>query len=188
MILAFLSAEVDSPRYGRSIQTSLERLNLTRTKLIDNADVTNATENQIRIDLLKAYRGYSANRALFLGFPRDVQWRRAEIGLDELERFKYGKFKDWVRLSRGTRTVGNGARNIDQIRTGEDLKVNVKAVVKRINNGRRFPELIVVQAGGDDPVLIEGHTRATAYVLAQLPQSVDLLVGSSSQLEKWHWY
>jgi len=188
MVLAFLAAEIDSPDYEEYIKPLLQRLNQSRTILIDNGDVTNATDNQVRMDLLKEYRGYSADAYLFNGFPSDVRWRRVEIRLNELERVKYGNFKDWGKLSEGSRMVVDGARNIGRLQTGEDIKDKVEAVVKKIERGHRFPELVTVQTAGDDLVLVEGHKRATAYMIAKPPYPIRLLIGSSSQIKSWRWY
>lgn len=188
MVLAFLAAEIDSPSYEPYIKPLLQRLGQTRSKLIDNGDVTNATDNQVRTELLKAYRGYSADAYLFNGFPSDVRWRRVEIQLNELGRLKYGNFKDWVKLSEGSRMVVDGARNIGRIQTEEDIKDKVEAVVKKIERGHRFPELITVQTVDDELVLVEGHKRATAYMIAKPSHPIELLIGSSSQIKKWRWY
>jgi hypothetical protein len=37
-------------------------------------------------------------------------------------------------------------------------------------------------------VLIEGHTRATAYALAQLPERIECIVGSSPIMNQWAFY
>ena len=65
MVLAFLSAEVDSNRFGAVVRQLLGDLELVR-----NADTTDATANQRRRSVLVQYRGWGRNSALFLGSRR----------------------------------------------------------------------------------------------------------------------
>lgn len=188
MVLAFLQAEIDSARFGPIYQGILTRLRLNRTPLIDQANLANAKDNHIRTELLKAVRGYKANQYLFKGFPSNVQWRRVELELVELTRLKFANFSTWITLSGGSRSVVDGAKNVERIQTAENANDNIRAVAEKVRSGHRFPELIVVQADGQDLILVEGHTRATAYVLAQPSNPIELLVGSSSLLKQWVFY
>ncbi len=54
--------------------------------------------------------------------------------------------------------------------------------------GRRFGPLIAVEAEDGFLILVEGHSRATAYVASRLDGNIDLLVGSSPAMPFWHWY
>jgi hypothetical protein len=188
MVLAFLKAEIDSPCYGPCCQSYLTRLGLDRKPLIDEADIGNAKHNQIRLELLKKCRGYKANQYLFTDFPGDVQWRRVELEPGELKRLKYINLETWTTLTGKTRRVVDGARNVGTIPIDEDTIARIKAVADRITRGDRFPELIVVEGDGQDLILLEGHTRATAYVLAEPSYPIELLVGSSREMNKWHYY
>jgi hypothetical protein len=52
----------------------------------------------------------------------------------------------------------------------------------------RFPPLILVTTGlGDDLVVLEGHVRLTAFMLAldQMPPELEVLVGSSPAMTRW---
>lgn len=68
MVLAFLQAEVDSPRWTHLYAAMLQQLGATRD-LVDHADLTRDEENLRRIQLLAGVRGYRMNAALFRGFP-----------------------------------------------------------------------------------------------------------------------
>jgi hypothetical protein len=68
MILAFLRAEVNSPRFGSVVQHWLGLLRSDRG-LIDNADLADAAQNAIRKELLGGVRGYGKDAYLFRGFP-----------------------------------------------------------------------------------------------------------------------
>jgi hypothetical protein len=193
MVLRFLQGEIDSPRFGIDsqdhgprIEAILKHYQVDRAQLIDNGDATNSFENQIRMVILRTTRGY-ANHFLFQGFPTDIQWRRIQLDSDELHRLKYANFPSWVELSGGSRRAVDGAMNLDAIQTDEDIAGNVQAVVELIKGDHTFPDLIAVQTDTRDLVLIEGHTRATAYAVS-LPASPTLLiVGSSSKISQWRW-
>jgi hypothetical protein len=59
----------------------------------------------------------------------------------------------------------------------------------RVAAGERFPELILAAETEESvPIIVEGHTRATAYVRA-LPgdEEVEALLGVSQGLPNWKW-
>jgi hypothetical protein len=61
-------------------------------------------------------------------------------------------------------------------------------VAKAVAAGQRYPELITVEASDGALILVEGHTRATAYVVAALPEPVACFVGSSRRMRIWAFY
>jgi len=75
MVLAFLRAEVDSPRFSPVIKHWLVTHRFDRTTLIDNGLLHDLEQNRLRAELLGAARGYQDNKWLFAEFPDDVQWR-----------------------------------------------------------------------------------------------------------------
>jgi hypothetical protein len=187
MVLAFLQAEVDSPRYRDYYALALTKIGATRATLIDNADLQDARQNAARSVILGAFRGYGQNRVLFAGFPIDTCWRKVSVTPAELGHFKYAKHRIWSALTRGTRLVADGATNLDTVQTDENTRVHVRAVAERLAQGDRFPPLIAVQnAGAHDTVLMEGHTRATAYALTGIPDEITVLIGSSTDMSvRW---
>ena len=57
--------------------------------------------------------------------------------------------------------------------------------------GEAWPPLIVCTAGGDEPlVVLEGHVRLTAYVLAggDAPAEIEALLGTSTHMHSWALY
>ena len=186
MILAFVRAEIDSSRFGRKYEEVLRRLNLARRDLIDNPDLEDAHANTARRRLLVECRGYP-NRLLFQGFPDNVYLRRATLEENELVRLKYANHPNWLKLSGGTRSIIDGAKNLDGS-NDEKLSQRIRAVVDRVRRGERFPELIVMEGENQDLVLVEGHTRATAYAIVRPSYNIRLLVGSSAQTTEWVFY
>lgn len=191
MVLAFLKAEIDSPRYEQVYREKISSLGFSRTQLIESADLHNDHQNMERIKLLGEVRGYGANSYLFPGFPNDVSWQRVRLEQPEIARLKYAKHPSWIMLSNGTRLVRDGASNIDKILVPDvngTINENVKKVAASIQNGQRYSELIAVSGLDDVLILVEGHTRATAYVLSKYTQPVALLVGTSATMRNWGFY
>lgn len=189
MIAAFVKAEFDSARFQAAYRQETGHLNVAQGDLIDQPDTANREANDRRRRLLRAVRGYNAGRYLFQGWPTDVQWWRARVALDELARFKYAQYQTWVDLSKGSRLVRDGAANVDTVLVGENANANIKAVAAAVRAGRRFPELLLVaETLQGHFVLVEGHVRATAYVIARAPDPVDVLVGVSPNIKSWFYW
>jgi hypothetical protein len=188
MVLAFLQAEIDSPRFGPNLRGWLAHHSLDRATLIDNGLVNDPEQSRHRAEALKATRGYQANVALFTGFPHDVQWRRVQIEPAELADFKYANFAPLLEVSGESRRVGDGARNFEAGKAGDDFSERVSGVAGRVKNGARFPDLIAVAADNEPPVLVEGHTRATAYMHTKPSHPIRVLLGSSPTIKQWYYF
>ena len=186
MVLAFVAAEIDASRFGPCYEASLARLGTTRARLIDQADLNDAAANAQRARMLGDCRGYPSD-ALFKGFPSDAVWRRAELEPDDLAKVKYANYPNWTALSGGTRRVVDGAANIDLCGDAK-LVDRIRAVAASVRRGHRFPELVAVDEAGGNHVLVEGHTRATAYAIAWPKDGVRVLIGSSVRMSEWCFY
>ena len=98
----------------------------------------------------------------------------------DFERLKYvGRDMDWLKLSANTRRVEDGARNLDANRR---IAGDVRAAQLAIQQGRVIDDLILVDAHGD-LIVVEGHTRATAFVL--LSEPFRAFIGTSPQMGRW---
>jgi len=182
VVLAFLRAEIDSPKWGPDYLRVLPALDLDRASLIDDADLEDDLACDTRKVLLGAVRGYGRNEALFKNFPRDTTWRRVEVAPSDFRRLRSISRDDrWSNLTGGTRLIEEAARNLNDF---PEFAVEVRDVIQKIE--QRFPvaELITVENDAGDLVLVEGHTRATAYaVLADRP--FQSFVGTSSLMGQW---
>lgn len=103
----------------------------------------------------------------------------------------------WHRMSGGTRRVRDGAANARSLvvvtELGVDVSAGIRATAASIAAGVVMPELIAVSQVQDasELVLMEGHSRATAHLLASHPPAeVTVLVGwSPSMATTWQpWY
>jgi hypothetical protein len=192
VVLAFLRAEIDSSRLGHVYAGILSNSRLDRRSIIDEANLENANDSRIRNEMLRAVRGYSAGQMLFEGFPNDATWRRVRLDKADFVRLKYANFQPWLELTDNTRLVLHGATKIDceynLSPLAMETRANVQAVAADYRRGKRYPELIAAESEDGYLILVEGHTRATAYVLSGLPAPVDILLSSSSQIRRWAFY
>jgi hypothetical protein len=185
MIAAFLRAEIDSSRYDDRITEALVQLGLDR-RLIDEANLSDAAENANRKRLL-GFRGYEARTALFTRFPLDAIWRRVLLEAEDFARLRYANYKTWVELSDGTRLVSVGAKNFRQ-RPDDPDTYHINAIGQALRNGARFPELIAAEHTDGSLILIEGHSRATVYLMENFTCEVEALVASSPSMPGWAFY
>ncbi len=186
MILAFLRAEYHSPRFKALIRRALGG----NADLLHRPRLDDAAENRARKAALAAVRGYGNNEYLFRGFPSDVEWTLVSLTRDELGDLLYANYPTWVELSGGTRAIRDGAKNVDLINVREEANTNIRAVVREVASGRQYPPLIFAgECSTTGLVLVEGHTRATAYFL-EMPEGaeIEVIVGSSGAMRSWAFY
>jgi hypothetical protein len=186
--LHFCKQEIDSARFGPTYAAILSNSGLERGLIVDQPNLNSVKENRIRRELLTAVRGYGNRTFLFRGFPQDVTWRKIAITDEDVGQLKYAKYETWLQLSEGSRLVIDGAKGVDKIQVGENANENILAVAADLRSGKRYPALIAVESEEDFLILVEGHTRATAYVLAQVGEPMEILVGSSQQMKLWAFY
>lgn len=187
VVLAFLRAEVDSPRYRDHVQALLKLTGVSRGKLIDDPDVDNDCCNAVRRILL-SYRGFPQRQFLFRGFPTVVDWRLTELEPNDLSRLKYIRNADWLIHSDNTRRP---LRVIERMAKGEladDPGKHVLAIQEKLKRGERLPELVAAEGQSNDLILIEGHCRATAYVGMDWRENVPMFLASSSSMAQWDYY
>jgi hypothetical protein len=187
MVALFLRTELRSERWQDDLRALLERAGLP-DRVVTAPDLGDDAQNQVRLRLLTEQRGYCTRTELFEDFPDDVCWQWMVITPAELARVRYIEYDYWVELSGGTRLAVDAA---ERIRAGVAPfgvpNDRVLAMAQAAAEGARFPPLILVTTGlGDDQVVLEGHVRLTAFMLARewLPE-LEVLVGSSPAMTRW---
>jgi hypothetical protein len=184
VVLAFLRAEIDSPKWGKSYLRALRDLRVDRVSLIDAADLNDARASGIRKDVLGIVRGYGRNAALFTGFPREMTWRRVQVEPSDFHRLKcISKDERWSKLTAGTRLIQEAARNLDVY---PEFAARVRGAIWGIEERLPVGELIMVEANSGDLVLVEGHTRATAYAVLS-DRAFPAFIGTSPLMTRWHF-
>ena len=188
MVALFLRTELSSERFGDDLRALLERAGLPE-RVVTDPDLDGDAENQARLRLLTEHRGYGTRTEVFEDFPDDVGWQWMVITAAELARVRYIEYDYWVGLSGGTRLAVDAARRIRAGRTQFGVpNGRVLSMARAVAGGARFPPLILVTTGlGDELVVLEGHVRLTAYMLArdQMPAELEILVGSSPAMTHW---
>jgi hypothetical protein len=184
VVLAFLRAEIDSPKWGPNYSNALRELNLDRVSLVDAADLEDARACGVRKDLLGRVRGFGRDVALFTGFPKDTTWRRVKVEPSDFQRLKcISKDERWSKLTGGTRLIRRAARNFEDY---PELADRVRVAIQRIEQRLPIAELIMVETGSGELVLVEGHTRATAYAVLG-DRSFQSFIGISPLMGQWNF-
>jgi hypothetical protein len=186
MVLAFLQAEVYSPRFRSG---AIQALGGDRS-LVYSARLDDPSQNRRRKAALAAWRGFGAGTFLFQGFPSDVEWRRVALLRDEVGSLQYANYPTWVTLSAGSRLVRDGAANVERIDTADGTNANILAVERELRGGRTFAEMILAAENPEAPhIVVEGHARATAYARAIADGAeVEAIAGYSAKIGEWRWF
>jgi hypothetical protein len=188
MVALFLRTEFPAARSRDDLRALLEHDGLPE-RVVTAPDLGDDAENRARLLLLTQHRGYGTRTELFDGFPDDVRWQWMAMTPAELARVRFIDYDYWVELSGGTRLAVDAA---PRIRAGvapfgvpSDWALGMAQAVA---DGARFPPLILVTTrSGGDLVVLEGHARLTAFMLARdrLPPELEVLVGSSPVMTRW---
>jgi hypothetical protein len=189
MVALFLRTELTSARWRDGLRALLEHAGLP-DRVVTAPDLGDDAGNQARLRLLTAHRGYGTRTEIFEDFPDDVRWQWMAITPAELAEVRYIDYDYWVELSGGTRLAADAAA---RIRAGVAPfgvpNDGVLAMAQAFTGGARFPPLILVTTGlgGDGLVVLEGHARLTAIMLARdrLPPELEVLAGSSPAMTRW---
>ena len=181
VIVEFLKAEIVSPSCGHWYRTSMKRLGVD-FEMIERADLNNPEHNAIRTRLLTEIRG-----TLLKDLPEIVKWKLTELECEDLKTMKYINHSTWNTLTKQSRLVADGARNVDSIQTFDDANRHIKEIAKSLIKGAHFPAIIIVGDKDQGFVIIEGSKRATAHILAKT-KNILAFVGRSSRLSSWKFF
>ncbi len=183
-IAAFLAAEVDSSRWRAVVYSHLWSLGRTRA-LVENPNYSDTAENEDRKTiLLSAYRGYP-DALLFRGFPGDAQWFRVKLEPLDFDSMRYANVPMTQQLSGRTLLVKDGATNLSRFSRLPEGAEHIPEVLAELREGRSFPPLLAVEGPGVPLTLLEGHSRATAYVIESKTVHVEAYVARSQFMANW---
>jgi len=189
VVIAFLQAEIASSRYADNYALPLLNKNgLSREPLIDHPDLENESDNGIRRAILQRYRGFGANALLFRGFPLDVIWRFVEIEPHDHQLLFYAKEHSWIKISEGSRSVERATMRIARLEERGESADRIRAIRQNLIDGKTMAPLILIRGESGRLVLVEGHSRATAYVGLKWEHNISALLGSSPIMSNWHYY
>jgi hypothetical protein len=191
MIAIFLRTELSSVRFRQKLELHIQQEKID-TRIIQEPDWRNASENVLRRKLLGAYRGYGQNRDYFPDFPAHVRWEWVGLSREELEQVRYINWEYWLDLTDGTRMAIDGARNALAGKVVYDVSSDkLVSLAIALRQGAQFPPLILVAKDIGSPlVVMEGHARLTAYLIAPecIPTELEVIIGYSEQMTGWDCY
>jgi len=194
MIAEFLRQEyARHERYGARLDECLGQEGVA-VQHITHPDLADPIANADRRRVFARYRGYGAGGASYLtDFPdTGVAWSWVILSRNELLDSRYIRYTRWTKLSAGTRSPRVAADRILAGATTPDHDVEVfLTLADRLRAGLMVPPLILVSADdGATRVVLEGHTRITAYALAPeaIPAEIPVILGTSPAIANWDEY
>ncbi len=189
VILEFLNAEIGSPRWASELEQLLQQEGYDKS-LISRGDTSDDTENAVRKEILYQFRDCEDKRH-FHGLPEDIVWHTTLLSGEDIAKLRYMNYPFWVNLSGWSRLAIEGAGNLERAGVRSDLVNHIKQTAKLIIERETLPRIILLAKSiKDDPVILEGHIRATAYCLniEKMSGSIEAIVGYSKNIESWKWY
>jgi len=187
MVLDFLQAEFFSSRFSKFIQGLIQK-NKVDERIIIEPNLKSTRENNIRKSVLKDFRGDST-KWLFTGLPADTKWYTKELLRNEILKIQYSTYTYWMTLSNNTRSPVEAAK---MIKSGQEIYGQPNDlfwdIARDIKKGKKFARLICLTTSKNAPlILMEGHSRLTAYALLPnyIPDKLEVIVGISPNMSSW---
>ena len=174
MVAAFLQAEIAGSRFEPLVTERIRQLGATGA-LVEQPNLANDADNELRSRLLAAHRGWRMNQFLFRGWPNGLVWTRAALQPADAEHIWYANAPDWGTLSRGTWRAADGARRVaagdpSLIGWSPETLDAIQGIRLAIESGGSFPPIIAIGVPSARIImLVEGHARMTAYLSLGLP-------------------
>jgi hypothetical protein len=162
MVLEWLKAELRSERFSSELGAALTKFGVTDA-LITHADLSSEEENAARANLLRHYRNW-----LDLNIA-DYDWQQAELAQDDVGALRFIDYSYWNELSDNSRIVKRAAQNVRKGKIVFEVPNDgFFSIAKAVEAGESLPPIIAVINAENEPAeLLEGHVRATGYVLAR---------------------
>lgn len=123
--------------------------------------------------------------------PKDTRWQRVRLEAGDAVRLRYmhePSGSAWVKFAGGSRRVLDGASHVGQRSIGPPTDAALAGIERRAVAGERMEDLIAVEGGGKDLILVEGSARATVYVHTRRIEGVTMLLGSSPSMPSWPFF
>jgi hypothetical protein len=91
------------------------------------------------------------------------------------------------RLSGGSLLVRDAAAGVKENRVSDPVNARILELASRITEGAYPPDelILVAEAEANEHVILEGHTRATAYAIAKPQVEIAAIVGYAPSLQGW---
>ncbi len=180
MIAAFVRAELESPRFGAALRSTLAELGMSVEVVSAAASVAGA--NEARRQLLAAYRGWGQYESVFGGMPDDVVWSWAELD-ESVLRERVFTIKWYFEETFGTRSAheigGVKRRAADASRSQLERSFAEGRILE--------PPILLAEPDLRRLVILEGHSRILSYLansdLVTFP--ILSMIGTSPRVAAW---
>lgn len=171
-VLVWLQAELKSRRFQNDLQKSLDKYGLS-SQIITDPDLSDKSENSLRLKALKDYRDW---------FEDDVyayDWKLVELAVDDVKALRYIDYSYWNELSDNSHLVGVAAENVKRGKVVFDVSnAHFFDIAKAVESGAQFAPIVVLEKE-QGLEIVEGHARATGYLLADSPtEQLQAIAGS----------
>lgn len=158
-VLVWLQAELKSKRFQNDLQKSLEKYEIN-AQIITSPSLSDVSENGLRLKVLKDYRDW---------FEDDVyvyNWKLVELSTSDIKTLRYIDYSYWNELSDNTHLVGVAAENVERGKVIFDVSnAHFFELAKAAEAGTQFAPIVVIEKE-QGLEIVEGHARATGYLLA----------------------
>lgn len=183
MISTFLLAEIASSRFGESVLNSVRMIGGDRV-LIENPNVNDSNENDLRRSMLMNYRGHYFN-----GFPNNVVWNRGELKITDIDKLRTINFDYWLDFSDNTRKITTVAGKIRRGSQYQDEPNDIFFQIAQSQEQLAVNPVILVGQHLDNLTILEGHFRLVAILLQERPnQVIPAIIGLSKNMDNWVLY
>lgn len=182
VILEFLKGEIESNRFSENLNNVLKELNIDKS-IIVSGDINNKEENLKRLEIMHKYRGYP-DEDMFFNFPKINKWSLYKLESSDLDNCYFIDYDYWNELSSQTSLPKEAAKTI--LKGIEIYDVSNEQYIsakKCLENGGKFPPIIVITCNEEKYLIIEGHLRMTAYALVSTFSDAYVFVGKCSQAD-----
>jgi hypothetical protein len=193
VILAWLQAEIESPGFQAYLAGDPPNRNkLDRgLKLAQMPDLGSPKQNAERRHIIEKAHGFGRGALTFVGLANDIVWRQVRVSMREVGQMLYAnRNAAWTTLAPKTRSVAEGAGNAGLLFAGDDTNMHVLGLAGTLCHTDPVPVLpaIICLRGLDGRIIVmEGHTRATAFVIEahRFPDGVDAYLGETTSIANW---
>jgi hypothetical protein len=183
VVEAWILAEVDSSRFGPRLGELMAGHGRDRSALEDP---------EYRLKLLTEFRpggGPADSDQIWVdGLPlSSLEWWYATVTREELADVLYIDWDFWLEVTDGSRLPRDYVRRL----SSADVPPALRDIIAAIRDRHPLPPMILVDSGpGTRTVVVEGHLRLTAYVMAgaTAPDQVEVLFGRSPLVADWSDY
>lgn len=169
MVAEFLKGEYKSPKHSVKIKSLLKELGIP-SEYLQNPNLEDKTQNDMRAKILTKYRGYSDKKGVFSIVPDGIVWQLQELNKTDVLGLYHIGLPYWHKLSQSTNKVKVSVETVmeDEEVEGRPNQPFYK-VATDIEQGLKLPPLIIVKNPKTEHlVVIEGNVRAVAIGLARV--------------------